>query len=101
MELIGESNDIIIYDDFAHHPTAIKTTLSGHKADSQGRTIAVLEPRSNSMRADAHAKALPIALADCDQAYVMIYPDMSRDKNVLKKTKCTMRGIRICRCLNR
>jgi len=79
MELIGESHGITIYDDFAHHPTAIETTLAGLKAVSQGRTIAVLEPRSNSMRAGAHAQALPAALSGCDQAYVMIYPDMDWD----------------------
>lgn len=82
MELIGERHGITIYDDFAHHPTAIKTTLVGLKAVSQGRTIAVLEPRSNSMRAGAHAQTLPAALADCDQAYVMIYPDMDWDEGI-------------------
>ena len=85
MELIGASQGITIYDDFAHHPTAIKTTLAGLKAVSQGRTIAVLEPRSNSMRAGIHAQALPAALSGCDQAYVMIYPDMDWDDEI--KTK--------------
>ena len=82
MELIGECNGITIYDDFAHHPTAIKTTLAGLKAVSHGRTIAVLEPRSNSMRAGAHAQALPASLLHCDQAYVMIYPDMQWDEEI-------------------
>ncbi len=85
MELIGQCQGITIYDDFAHHPTAIKTTLAGLKAVSQGRTIAVLEPRSNSMRAGAHVKALPTALAGCDEAYVMIYPDLDWDKKVQKQ----------------
>jgi UDP-N-acetylmuramate: L-alanyl-gamma-D-glutamyl-meso-diaminopimelate ligase len=82
MELIGEFNDITIYDDFAHHPTAIETTLAGLKAVSKGRTIAVLEPRSNSMRAGVHAQALPEALSGCDAAYVMIYPDMDWDESI-------------------
>lgn len=82
MELIGEARGITIYDDFAHHPTAIETTLAGLKAVSQGRTIAVLEPRSNSMRAGAHAQALPNALSACDVAYVMIYPDMDWDDRI-------------------
>ncbi len=82
MELVGTINDIHIYDDFAHHPTAITTTLAGLNAVSQGRTIAVLEPRSNSMRAGAHAQALPAALAGCDQAYVMIYPDLDWDETI-------------------
>ena len=68
MELIGQAQGIHIYDDFAHHPTAIETTLAGLKAVSSGRTIAVLEPRSNSMRAGIHAQALPAALSGCDQS---------------------------------
>jgi UDP-N-acetylmuramate: L-alanyl-gamma-D-glutamyl-meso-diaminopimelate ligase len=82
MELIGEAGGVHIYDDFAHHPTAIETTLSGLKAVSSGRTIAVLEPRSNSMRAGAHAEALPAALSGCDQAYVMIYPELAWDERI-------------------
>jgi len=79
MELVGEINGVHIYDDFAHHPTAITTTLAGLNAVTRGRTIAVLEPRSNSMRAGAHAAALPDALSDCDEAYVMIYPELEWD----------------------
>lgn len=82
MELIGEARGVHIYDDFAHHPTAIETTLAGLKAVSSGRTIAVLEPRSNSMRAGAHAEALPAALSGCDQAYVMIYPELDWDEYI-------------------
>lgn len=82
MELIGAAQGITIYDDFAHHPTAIEFTLSGLKAVTTGRTIAVLEPRSNSMRAGAHAKALPNALSGCDAAYVMIYPNMAWDGGI-------------------
>ena len=82
MELIGDVQGIHIYDDFAHHPTAIKTTLAGLQAVSSGRTIAVLEPRSNSMRAGVHAQALPEALSGCDQAYVMIYPAMDWDTTI-------------------
>ncbi|MCX7552730.1 UDP-N-acetylmuramate:L-alanyl-gamma-D-glutamyl-meso-diaminopimelate ligase [Marinicella sp. S1101] len=85
MEWVGEAQGVTIYDDFAHHPTAIETTLSGLKAVSKGRTIAVLEPRSNSMRAGVHADALPQALAGCDKAYVMIYPELDWDE-VIKTT---------------
>jgi len=85
MELIGDARGVHIYDDFAHHPTAIETTLAGLKAVSQGRTIAVLEPRSNSMRAGVHAQALPAALSGCDQAYVMIYPEMDWDEEIKSK----------------
>ena len=82
MELIGEVAGVTIYDDFAHHPTAIDTTLAGLQAVSSGRTIAVLEPRSNSMRAGVHAQALPQALSGCDQAYVMIYPELDWDESI-------------------
>ena len=51
MELIHTSNQIELYDDFAHHPSAIKTTLEGLKKNSKnGRIIAVIEPRSNTMK---------------------------------------------------
>lgn len=59
MELIGEVNDIQVYDDFAHHPTAITTTLDGAKKRLQGRTIwAVIEPRSNTMKLGSHQASL-------------------------------------------
>ena len=94
MEFIGEDQGIHIYDDFAHHPTAIETTLIGLKAVSQGRTVAVLEPRSNSMRAGVHAQTLPAALTGCDQAYVMIYPDMDWDGDIKSELaeKCVVLG---------
>ena len=59
MEKIIEINDITLYDDFAHHPTAIATTLAGLRAsiDDQ-RLIAIIEPRSNTMRLGSHMAAL-------------------------------------------
>src|SRR5690554_2607481 len=85
MELVGESNGVRVFDDFAHHPTAIETTLAGRRPHVQGRLIAVIEPRSNSMRAGVHARQLPKALQAADQAYVMVYPDMQWDELVLEK----------------
>ncbi len=67
MELRGEVHGIRVYDDFAHHPTAIATTLAGLRAQAgNARIIAVLEPRSNTMRMGIHAEALggSLALAD-------------------------------------
>ncbi len=87
MELVGESNGVRVFDDFAHHPTAIETTLAGRRPHVQGRLIAVIEPRSNSMRAGVHARQLPKALQAADQAYVMVYPDMQWDELVLEKLK--------------
>ena len=67
MELIGDVNDILVFDDFAHHPTAIKTTLDGAKKKLAGRRIwAIIEPRSNTMKMGIHQDSLAesAALAD-------------------------------------
>ncbi|WP_323843654.1 UDP-N-acetylmuramate:L-alanyl-gamma-D-glutamyl-meso-diaminopimelate ligase [Moraxella sp. Pampa] len=67
MELIGDINGMQIYDDFAHHPTAIATTLDGAKKKLHGRKIwAVIEPRSNTMKLGKHRDLLApsAALAD-------------------------------------
>ncbi len=67
MELIGECDGITVYDDFAHHPTAIATTLAGLRAKvGDARIVVAMEPRSNSMRMGAHADALAPSLADAD-----------------------------------
>ncbi|OOR93199.1 UDP-N-acetylmuramate:L-alanyl-gamma-D-glutamyl-meso-diaminopimelate ligase [Moraxella caviae] len=59
MELIGDVNDILVFDDFAHHPTAITTTLDGAKKKLVGRRIwAVIEPRSNTMKLGSHKASL-------------------------------------------
>jgi UDP-N-acetylmuramate: L-alanyl-gamma-D-glutamyl-meso-diaminopimelate ligase len=71
MELRGEVNGIAVYDDFAHHPTAIGSTLAGLRAKvGEGRILAVLEPRSNTMRLGVHAKELPVALDIADQVFL-------------------------------
>ena len=70
MECIGEKNSITIYDDFAHHPAAISTTLAGLRAKvGQARIIAVLEPRSNTMKLGTMKSALPESLKDADQVF--------------------------------
>ncbi|MFI4922945.1 MAG: UDP-N-acetylmuramate:L-alanyl-gamma-D-glutamyl-meso-diaminopimelate ligase [Burkholderiales bacterium] len=70
MEVRGMVNGITVYDDFAHHPTAIRTTLEGlrNKVNS-ARIIAVLEPRSNTMKMGVMKDALAESLADADQVY--------------------------------
>lgn len=71
MELKAEVAGIKVYDDFAHHPTAISTTLQGIRNKvGQQRVIAVLEPRSNTMRMGVHQAALPLALALADQVFL-------------------------------
>lgn len=71
LELRGEVNKIKVYDDFAHHPTAIKTTLAGLRAKvgKDTRILAVLEPRSNTMKLGVHNKTLAPSLADADAVF--------------------------------
>lgn len=86
MELIGQAQNITIFDDFAHHPTAIATTIEGikNKIGNQ-KLVAICEPRSNSMRAGAHAAALPCSLIRADISIVMNYPHLSWDHKILEK----------------
>jgi UDP-N-acetylmuramate: L-alanyl-gamma-D-glutamyl-meso-diaminopimelate ligase len=70
MELVGEANGILVYDDFAHHPTAIATTVGGlRKKVGKARILAVLEPRSNTMKLGTMKDALPASLADADLVF--------------------------------
>nr|VFK63496.1 MAG: UDP-N-acetylmuramate: L-alanyl-gamma-D-glutamyl-meso-diaminopimelate ligase [Candidatus Kentron sp. TC] len=67
LEKRGTIHGITIYDDFAHHPTAIAVTLAGLRARvGEQRIIAVLEPRSNTMRLGIHRDAIASVLADAD-----------------------------------
>jgi UDP-N-acetylmuramate: L-alanyl-gamma-D-glutamyl-meso-diaminopimelate ligase len=70
MEVRGIVNSITVYDDFAHHPTAINTTVGGlrHKVGS-ARILAVLEPRSNTMKLGVMKDALPGSLKDADLVF--------------------------------
>ena len=70
MELRGTVRGIRVYDDFAHHPTAIATTIEGlRKEVGESRIIAVLEPRSNTMKLGAMAARLPESLASADKVF--------------------------------
>ena len=74
LELRGERRGIKVYDDFAHHPTAIATTLQGLRANvGQQRLIAVLEPRSNTMKMGVHEHTLAASLNTADK--VILYQD--------------------------
>jgi UDP-N-acetylmuramate: L-alanyl-gamma-D-glutamyl-meso-diaminopimelate ligase len=80
MESLGEVNGIHVYDDFAHHPTAIATTLAGLRAKvGDARILVALEPRSNSMRAGAHAALLAPSLADADAVVLLQRPELPWD----------------------
>ncbi|WEN15143.1 UDP-N-acetylmuramate:L-alanyl-gamma-D-glutamyl-meso-diaminopimelate ligase [Rhodanobacter sp. AS-Z3] len=77
MELVGDVNGVRVYDDFAHHPTAIATTLAGLRASvGTARILVALEPRSNSMRQGAHAEALAPSLADADAVVFLQRPEL-------------------------
>lgn len=68
MEKLGEINGIVVYDDFAHHPTAIATTLAGLRARvGDAKLLAIIEPRSNTMRLGSHMQALPDSVAQASE----------------------------------
>lgn len=70
MEIKGKIRDITVYDDFAHHPTAIATTIAGlrHKVGKE-RILAVLEPRSNTMKLGTMKAQLPLSLQQADLVF--------------------------------
>ena len=71
MELKADINSIKVYDDFAHHPTAIKTTLQGLRAKvGDEKIIAILEPRSNTMKMGVHQQTLIDSLEAADEVYL-------------------------------
>ncbi len=71
MQVRGSVRDITVYDDFAHHPTAITTTLAGLRARvGQAKIIALLEPRSNTMRMGTHKAQLADALQQADEVFL-------------------------------
>jgi UDP-N-acetylmuramate: L-alanyl-gamma-D-glutamyl-meso-diaminopimelate ligase len=80
MELLGEARGVTVYDDFAHHPTAIATTLAGLRAKVGGaRIVVAMEPRSNSMRLGAHADALAPSLDGADVVLFLHRPELPWD----------------------
>ena len=70
LETIGVKNQITVYDDFAHHPTAIATTLDGlRRRVGNARILAVLEPRSNTMKLGVMKAQLPASLEKADLTF--------------------------------
>ena len=70
MEVRGTVNNITVYDDFAHHPTAIETTVGGLRQKiGDARILAVLEPRSNTMKLGVMKNALPASLKEADLVF--------------------------------
>ena len=71
MQVRGETKGITVYDDFAHHPTAIRTTLEGlRQRVGRARILAVLDPRSNTMKRGVMKEALPPSFAEADRVYI-------------------------------
>jgi UDP-N-acetylmuramate: L-alanyl-gamma-D-glutamyl-meso-diaminopimelate ligase len=71
MELRGEAGGIRVYDDFAHHPTAVAITIDAtRRQGGDGRIVAVLEPRSNTMRLGVHREELAESLAGADSVWL-------------------------------
>ena len=80
LEKRGEHDGITLYDDFAHHPTAIRATLKALRDAQPGRrVVAVLEPGSNSMRMGVHRGALGAALDEADKVFVLASGDLEWD----------------------
>jgi UDP-N-acetylmuramate: L-alanyl-gamma-D-glutamyl-meso-diaminopimelate ligase len=80
MEVIGQAQGVTIYDDFAHHPTAIHTTLEGLRAKvGDARIVVAMEPRSNSMRLGAHSEALAPSLDIADAVVFLARPELPWD----------------------
>ncbi len=80
MEVIGTHAGVTVYDDFAHHPTAIATTLAGLRAKvGDARIVVAMEPRSNSMRLGAHADALAPSLEGAGVVVFLHRPELAWD----------------------
>ncbi len=77
MEVRGVVDGVTVYDDFAHHPTAIDTTLRGLRARvGAARILAVLEPRSNTMKLGVHRDHLAPALRSADETWFFDAPEL-------------------------
>ena len=87
MELKGVVNDVAVYDDFAHHPTAIKLTLEGlrNKIGQGKRLVAVFEPRSNSMKMGANHELLAASFASADEIFVYANESVKWDVKSLEQ----------------
>ncbi len=89
MEVVGEKNDKTVYDDFAHHPTAISETLQGLRdAVGNAKIWAVLEPRSNTMRMGVHKQQLAPSLALADEVILFQPADVDWDMQSVVDEVC-------------
>jgi UDP-N-acetylmuramate: L-alanyl-gamma-D-glutamyl-meso-diaminopimelate ligase len=86
MELRGEARGIAVYDDFAHHPTAIATTIDGlRRKAGDKRIVAVLEARSATMKMGVHRDTLAPSLAGADAVWMFAPPDLGWDAGAVAR----------------
>ena len=86
MELLTDANDIRVYDDFAHHPTAIRLTLEGLRRSVGGaRILVALEPASNTMKSNIHVRELSNALVAADGVWLKTGSDIDWDPHEVLK----------------
>jgi UDP-N-acetylmuramate: L-alanyl-gamma-D-glutamyl-meso-diaminopimelate ligase len=84
LELRGTFGGIVLYEDFAHHPTAIATTLAGLRSLApKQRIIAVMEPRSNTMRMGVHRDTLAPSFAGADRVFMLAAADLGWDPGAI------------------
>jgi UDP-N-acetylmuramate: L-alanyl-gamma-D-glutamyl-meso-diaminopimelate ligase len=80
LEVRGRVRDVTVYDDFAHHPTAISSTIDGlRRRIGNARLLAVLEPRSNTMKMGVHRDTLAKSFAGADEAWFYAPPNLGWD----------------------
>ena len=80
LENLGVAGGVTVYDDFAHHPTAIRTTLAGLRARvGEARIVVAMEPRSNSMRLGAHSDQIAPSLDGADVTVFLHRPELAWD----------------------
>ncbi|GAB4259612.1 MAG: UDP-N-acetylmuramate:L-alanyl-gamma-D-glutamyl-me so-diaminopimelate ligase [Methylomicrobium sp.] len=98
MEVIAKIGGVTLYDDFAHHPTAIKTTLAGLRQQvGSERIIAIVEPRSNTMRLGIHTETLAKSLLDADHAILFQPEDLGWNLSALTQFAG---NLEICRTID-
>lgn len=89
LEVVGIVNQITIYDDFAHHPTAIRATLEALRAKvGDARILCVLEPRSNTMRQGIHAPRIANALKPADVVHICSEDQLHWDPRSISDDYC-------------
>ena len=87
MELRGEARGVAVYDDFAHHPTAITTTLDGlRRKVGDKRIVAVLEARSATMKMGVHRDTLAPSLSAADSVWMFAPPDLGWDAGAVARS---------------